>query len=134
MTKIKEANFQKKLVRDLKDAGHRVKKMQSGMGYTVLDLYVRHKEHGAQWWELKTIPTLATKIGLTELQRNEIKDEISAGGVASCVVCCKIDSVEHIYVVPHHATHIKVEYLVQRRKIGEKYDINTIALRSTTTR
>ena len=124
---MRESNFQSKLVDEIKKQGHRVKKMQSGMGYVVLDLYVRHSELGAQWWELKTLPSLGRKIGLTQLQRNEIRDEVLAGGSAACVVCVKTNNTESIYVMGMEDSHVKPENHVQDRRIGQSYDVTAIA-------
>lgn len=124
--KIREGNFQKRLIGNAKEQGHRVKKMQSGMGYVVLDVYIRHLNYGAQWWELKTIGTLGEKVKLTRLQRNEIRDEVLAGGFAGCVVCIKHKEVESIYVLGMEDTHVRPEHHVQDRKRGEDYNIDRI--------
>lgn len=125
--KLKEANFQKRLIENAKEQGHRIKKMQSGMGYVVLDIYIRHLNYGAQWWELKTIGSLGEKVKLTRLQRNEIRDEILAGGFAGCVVCIKHQNkVESIYVLGMEDTHVRPEQHVQDRRTGQPYDITGI--------
>lgn len=124
--KLKEANFQKRLIDNAKSQGHRIKKMQSGMGYVVLDVYIRHKQYGAQWWELKTLRSLGEKVKLTKLQRNEIRDETLAGGFAGCVVCIKHKEVESIYVLGMEDTHVRPEKHVQDRRRGQPYDITAI--------
>lgn len=127
MGKIKESNFQDRIINSLKEKGHRVKKLQSGMGYTLLDLYVRHRKFGAQFWELKTVKTFGSSVNLTPLQRKEMRDEIRAGGSAACVVCVKNGPVESIYVIGPEETHVREQYHIQDRRRGESIDIDRIA-------
>lgn len=119
----KEAHFQKDLIEDLKAQGFRVKKMMSGMGYTVLDLYVRDRARGAMWIELKTIGSLYQKTGPTPLQQNEIDAELDAGGIAGCIIAIKLDNGD--VLAYHHKrgdTHVRESGLLATKKFRGKWD------------
>jgi len=124
---MKEATFKNRIRDRAKELKWRCKKVASAMGHISLDLYVRTVMHGAMWWELKTIPTKGTEVGLTQRQRHEAKREIQAGGSAACVVCCKIENTDYIYVIGTEDTHVRDDQLVQARGIGDPIDLNAIA-------
>lgn len=124
--KLQERNFQKRLTTDLRETGWHVTKLQSGMGYTVLDLFATSLRFGPMWVELKTLPTKGTKIGLTELQRKEMRDLQNHGCVAVCLTCIKINNVEELYLTTNYEEqHVRTNPIAHRRT-GQKWDGDAI--------
>ncbi len=124
---MKEALFQTGLIKSIKMHGIRVKKLQSGMGYTVLDLYVKSSFYPGQWWELKVVPTLGTKVGLTALQRQDILDECRWGGEAGCVVAVPVEpGVVAVYWHDPDDNHVRIDKLITTKQRGQQYDIGKI--------
>lgn len=126
--KFKEKNFQSKLIHDLKAGGCRVKKMQSGMGYTVVDIYFRHPERGAFWCELKTLDSVNQKVPLTELQRADLIDEIRHGGHAACLVAVKANNGvdEYLFNLNLGEDYVNEQEPIDIRKRGGQWDIRRI--------
>lgn len=121
-TKLAEANFQKKLIEDLRLDGWHVLKLQSGMGYTVLDLHISHPECGPAWVELKTVTSPKAKIGLTPLQRKAMRDLNTHGAVAICLVGIAVGRETQMYI-----TNEKDEYvydLLSTRPHGGKFGLH----------
>lgn len=129
--KLKEATFQKRLIDNLKKNNIRVKKLQSGMGYTVLDMYVVGGGYHPQFWEIKTIASPKSKIGLTTLQRRDILDEIKHGGAAGTVTCFKQGTSEFIYVSMLDE-YVQPDQFLQERRIGEEIHVDRIQNRILT--
>ena len=127
---MRESTFQSRLIKDLRANKIRTKKLQSGMGYTVLDLYIKPLYHHGMWIELKTIPSLGTKVDLTELQRKEIREARTWNEIAACIVCVPVKLgatvKEELYWFDVDDTHVRPEGLLTTRQRGQQYDTRAI--------
>lgn len=123
--KLAEASFQTRLTTDLRNAGWKVDKLQSGMGYTILDLFVGSWEWGNAWIELKTINTPKVKIPLTELQRKEMRDHLAVGTVAVCLTAIKNGRDEDLYIT-YDPKETHVTEPIFTRKHGKQWSASII--------
>ena len=130
--KYKEKIFQTRLIEDLKSEIFRVKKMPSGMGVTVVDLYITHQDYEACWLELKTITSTNQRVKLTELQRRDLKAEINHGGNAACLVGLrtpKETNLEHMYILDLEEEYVYERLRIATREYGQRWQIKNIVNR-----
>lgn len=121
--KLAEANFQTRMIKDLRAGGWKVYKLQSGMGYTILDVFATHPYWGPVWIECKTIPNIRTKIDLTPLQRKEIKELNAANCLAVVAIGVNVGRDQEMYITPkEEITHVGGDTAFLRRLHGEKWD------------
>lgn len=119
-------DFQPMILGDLKAQGFRVKKMQSGMGYVVLDLYVRDPKHGSLWIELKTIDSWGQKTGPSALQELEVEAELDAGGIAGCII--GVRDGREVLAVYHQrgSTHVTRKDVIACRPFRGQFDCRAL--------
>jgi hypothetical protein len=125
-----ELSFQAELLDDARRVGCNALRTADRFHVGRPDCYIKHPafEYGA-WIELKFLRSAGVKLGLTELQRRELRREQGAGGVAGWACCLVVTPgrLWRLYAsVDTHATHINDLHFVGERKHGGKWPVHEL--------
>lgn len=112
------------MIKDLRAGGWKVYKLQSGMGYTILDVFATHPYWGPVWIECKTVGTVNQQIELTALQRKEMRELNASNCLAVCAIGMNDGRDQLMFLTPNHEeTHVKRGTTAELRRLhGEKWD------------
>lgn len=128
-----EASFQTELLDEMRKAGWHALKVAKLSFAGVPDLYVKSPSHAPVWIELKfekfrpSHSTIGVPLNLSPLQRQFLRKEQEVFGYAGWALCVGHHRAWDLYA-GHHSTDswISNTHHIQRRQVGEKWDITSI--------